>query len=456
MIKNELAFRQELEKANEWWLTGKVNAAERFPIQRYYFDRARKELEIQRVQIIIGPRRVGKSVLIKQMISDLIVNGIKPASILFYSMDDPAVYTFSDDPMKDMIDYFLEKIAPKEKKYIFLDEIHLFKGWHKWVKSYFDRYPDIKLVLSGSSSLALEKEAQRFLFGRAAEMEMFPMGFREFLKFSGRETRRYDVDEFLKMDSAEFRALGHGLKDNFNEYLLVGGMPEWFVAKEGPDPVRSWFSRLVEDVVKRAVYEDIASIFEIRNPRILELILAFIAAHQSKILAHETVNEVAGLDRSTLINYIEFLKSSYLIVEILKSAKIKEQMKAKKKYLFLDQGIRNALLKDYSIKEENLGFVMENVIGVALYHMAKERGANLFYHKTNGEVDFILQGTEAVPYEVKYRSVIDKKDVRNIIAFLKKAGLNKGVLVTKEHLMNEKAEGCDLSYIPAWAFLLII
>ncbi len=61
--------------------------------------------------------------------------------------------------MKDIIDYFLKNIAPKGRKYIFLDEVHLYKGWHRWIKAYYDRYPDIKFILSGSSSLALQKES---------------------------------------------------------------------------------------------------------------------------------------------------------------------------------------------------------------------------------------------------------------------------------------------------------
>ncbi len=78
MVKNEIIFRQELERVNEWWLTGRVREKELFPIKRHYFEQVKRELETQRVEIVIGPRRVGKSVLLKQLIASLIEDGIRP------------------------------------------------------------------------------------------------------------------------------------------------------------------------------------------------------------------------------------------------------------------------------------------------------------------------------------------------------------------------------------------
>ncbi len=143
-------------------------------------------------------------------------------------------------------------------------------------------------------------------------------------------------------------------------------------------------------------------------------------------------------------------------MEILKFAKIKEQMKAKKKYLFFDQGIRNALLKDYSLREENVGFVVENVIGIAPYQVAKRGGGNLFYYKTNSEVDFLLKGKEIIPFEIKYRAQITKKETGHLSDLLGKMGLTKGIVITKDILKNERINGSEIFFISAWAFLLTV
>ena len=139
-------------------------------------------------------------------------------------------------------------------------------------------------------------------------------------------------DDVLELEEFEVRKYQHELRNAFKKYLTVGEFPEWFEVKNQLNPVPRWFVMLIEDIPKKAIFEDIAILYEIRNAKALEQILAFLVAHQSRILSYATINDVVKLDRSTLLNYLEFLKSSYLIAEVLKYAGIKEQMKAKKKF----------------------------------------------------------------------------------------------------------------------------
>lgn len=451
MIKNIVGFRNELEKINEWWITKKVKEAERFPFKREIFQNVKKELQRRRVTIVLGPRRVGKSVLLKQCIEFLIKSGVNPRNILYYSLDDPTLLTYTDNLMKDVIDYFSDKIAKKGKKYIFFDEVHRYKGWYKWIKAYYDEYPEIKFILSGSSTLALQEDANRYLRGRTIEIEMFPLNFREFLMLSGIDVKQFKL-EIDELDEFEVKRIWHKVKDAFEEYLLVGGFPEWFEIRGMDDAMDRWFRMLVNDIPKKAIYEDIVNLFGIRNPRFLELIFAFIAANQSRILAYETINDVAKLDRATLINYLEFLKASYLLIEILKFAGVKEQMKAKKKFLIVDQGLRNAILKDYEIREENIGFVIENLIGARLFFDCKQRGENLFYWRINEEVDFVIRGV--LPVEIKYRDWVSNGEIKGLLEFMEKFNYDRGMVITRDTLKREMINGKKVSFIPAWLFLL--
>ena len=454
MIRNDLEFRRELEKINEWWLTSSVTEVKLYPLKREQFAILKKELERPRVNIISGPRRVGKSVLVKQVIEHLIQKGENPRNILYYSMDDPTLSVYSDKVLKDLLDYFLENIALEGKKYIFLDEIHLLDEWYKWIKAFYDRKKDIKFVLTGSSSIHLQKEANVFMRGRTSEIEMFPLNFFEFVRFSGIKAEKIGYQELLRLDEFEVRKIQHNLRNSFNEYLTVGGFPEWFEIKNQENAKLRWFTMLIEDIPKKAIYEDITTLFEIRNAKILEQVFAFIVAHQSKILSYETINDVVKLDRSTLINYIEFLKSSYLLAEVLKFAGIKEQIKAKKKFLAIDQGLRNAILKEYEVKEENLGFILENVVGINLFLLCKRNDNKLYYWKTNDEIDFIVSNKEVVPVEVKYKNLINHGDKNSLNNFLKRFKKGKAFLITKNLYGKEKVSQGILYFIPAEIFLL--
>jgi len=454
MIRDSLEFRNELEKINEWWFTNSVKEAKLYPLKRDQFEILKERLQTPRVSIVIGPRRVGKSVLLKQTIEHLIQNGENPRNILYYSLDDPTLSVYSDNLLKDLIDYFLENIASPGKRYIFLDEVHLFKGWYKWIKAFYDRRKDIKFVLSGSSSISLQKEVNKFLRGRTFEIEMFPLSFFEFIKFSGMKMDKIKYPELLKLDEFEVRKVQHNLKKSFNEYLSVGGFPEWFEVKNQADAKLRWFTMLIEDIPKKAIYEDIATLFGVRNTKILEQVFAFIAAHQSKLLSYETINDIVKLDRSTLINYIEFLKSSHLIAEVLKFAGIKEQMKAKKKFLVIDQGLRNAVLKDYEVKETNLGFILENVVGINLLLFCKKNNMKLYYWRINDEVDFVISDKDIIPVEVKYKSRITESDKSKLKNFVRKFKKDKAFLITKDFYGQEKFDKGLLYFIPAEIFLL--
>lgn len=449
MINNLIEFRRELEKVNGWWIFNSVKESKKYPFKREIFESFKKGLDSRRILLLLGPRRVGKSILIKQTIDSLLLSGIDPSSILYYSMDDPALSTYSDNLIKDLIDYHEENIASKGKRYIFLDEIQSYHGWHKWIKSYYDRDLPIKFILTGSSSLALQKEASKYLRGRSSEFSLYPLNLMEFTALSNLKIPNYTLDNLFNISALEVEKLGIQIKKTFNEYLLAGGFPEWFEVKA--KGIEEWFKILVNDIPKKAIYEDVSNLFGIKNPRFLELIFTFIISHQSQILAYETINEVARLDRATLVNYIEFLKNSYLIIEILKYAGLKEQLKAKKKFLCIDQGLRNAALKDFQLREENIGFIIENIIGLkcALFEYK-----NVFYLKNNGEIDFILKDKEILPIEVKYRSHISQKDLSHLLLFMEKKKINKGIVITKDIYQIKNLENKEIFFLPAWLFLL--
>lgn len=459
MILNSTEFRHELEKVNNWWLTGKVDEAERYPFKRYLFEEIKDELKTRRIIILLGPRRVGKSVLIKQLIGTLIKKGTASTSLMYYSLDDPTLFTYSDNLIKDLIDYYCENIARDGVRYIFLDEIQSFKEWFKWIKSYYDKFPDIKFILTGSSSLSLQKDANKYLKGRFVEADLYPLDFREFLGLSGVDVEKTEISrkDIGKIDELEVEKLWHRIRVYYDEYLLAGGFPEWFEMKSMHNAVTRWFSRLTNDIPKRAIYEDMVERYGVKNPKVLELIFTFIAANQSKILSYETINEVARLDRVTLVNYIEFLKVSYLVIEVLKFAKIKEQMKAKKKFLVIDQGLRNAILKDYQVKEDNIGFIIENLIGLKLFFQAKKENKNLCYWKVNGEIDFVVSsstGKDILPVEVKYRNEIRERELKGFFNLVERNECERGIVITKNFYKRQKIRGKQILFVPAWLYLL--
>lgn len=443
MIKNLEMLSKKIRWINEWWNTGnKINMPE--IMEREIFGDICQHLITYRIIQLLGARRVGKTTLLKQTVNYLLEKE-NPRNIFYCSLDDPAWSVLTENPLDDVLDYFLENVAQDGKKYVLFDEVHTIRDWYKWMKSFFDKYAerDIKFIISGSSSLTLQKEANQYLRGRTMDLTVFPLSFNEFLKFNGINVEKKYFVDVKRMDVFEVEKIKKDVSRFFMDYLLVGGFPEWFSTKD----VHVWFENIINDIPKKAIYEDVANLFNIKSPKTLENIFEFIVENQSRILSYEKINEIAGLHRSILLNYIEYLKNSYLIVEVPKFAKtIKEQIKSQKKYLCIDQGLRNAVFKDYEIRLDNIGFIVENAVGI---HLALQ--GKTYYIRDNGEIDFIYSDKNIIPIEVKYS---ENPDVtKMLLNFIDRHNLQEGIVISKNSFKKEVINRTTIYFIPAWFFL---
>ena len=144
-----------------------------------------KELEKQMAHKLIlsieGPRRVGKTVLMQQLMNYLINLNVPSIDIFYHSFD-----RYSQDPIKVLLEY--EKIRERSlrvgKTYVFFDELQKVEDWQTSIKIIYDNYPNIKLIISGSSLRQSKKES---LAGRIIEYFIKPLSFKEYLLFTGKE-----------------------------------------------------------------------------------------------------------------------------------------------------------------------------------------------------------------------------------------------------------------------------
>ena len=445
MEKNLGSYLTDL---NPWWLTERVDRAKDM-IEREGFSEILQDLGLDRMIQILGPRRAGKTTILYLIIDHLLSKGIPSRNVLYLSLDDPLLQNICENPIFDPIERFLDNIAGDGTKFIFLDEVQDIEGWYKWLKAYHDKKLDLKFFISGSSGLKLQNEANIYLRGRVISIVQHPLSFREFLMFSG-----VTVPKVNFKDNDVDLAKGYSVVSRLLEkYLVVGGFPEFFEIDPKIRTPEKWFRILYEDVPKKAFYEDVVKRFNIRNPASMELLFAFIAQNQGQILSYESMNRVAGLDKATLLDYLQFLKSTYLLVEIgLRSDKLSTTVKAKKKYLVLDQGIRNGILREYYLNENNRGFVVENVVGVHLHRFCEKQLFDLSYIRSNGEIDFVVTFKKrSIPIEVKTSD--NFKISKEMRKYLKANNSPHGVVITDKRAGEFKTDGFLIRALPLWVFL---
>ena len=458
-----------LGRRNEWWATGKSSIDSAYKLARSELDTVIEGLAARRVQLVIGPRRVGKSTLMQQTIGHLLRSGVQQRRILFFSCDDPTLFD-GMTTIGDVIEGYLSDIVHEAavnlsgRIYIFIDEIHMFTGWQLWLKHYYEPQYNIKFIVSGSSASHLFAAAKESLMGRTDTLRLLPLGFMQFCRFWSVYRSRSEITDYigcvpegsLYVDPAAYYDelveeawRWPGFKPYVNEvlkeYLLIGGYPEYF--HDGNAVL--WQKRLLDDIVGQGLYRDIVSIYKIKAPDRLEKLLFFVADNNGQAFNMKTIADTIGCDNETVSSYLTYLSQAYMAVVLSNYAPNAGKTLRRNKALYvLDNGIANALLRLPEISDTQAGHIVESICVRDALTVCEDRLWTLHYWRDKGhEVDIIIdRKTDVLPIEVKFRA--DAKQA-SFSAFRKAFPSTKtsaSVVITKDQLERDG----DAYYIPFW------
>ena len=456
-----MSLLKVLRAQNEWWMTGKVHPALVREVKRKEFDKAMQLVDDERILAMIGPRRTGKTTILFQLMDELIKN-IDPERFLFFSADDPALLPYKENLFENIIKTYYEEILAEprrgERVYIFIDEIHFLSDWELWLKKYFDLKYNIKFIISSSSAMHLSKRSKESLVGRIFEILLLPLSLGDYAALSGRPDIlefycNVNLDNIAATPDIELLRYEEDAKLLLGRYLLYGGFPEAIFS----DNLLLWQEKLVSDILRKALYRDIAELYKVRIPSKLEELFVNIAANTSETFSYSSLSRNIGISIEAIINYITYLKASYLIGELrLYSKTAEKSLRSNRKYFIIDCGLRNAVIRTTSHIDEKHGLLVESVVQKHLSVYANAMGMSLSYFREKNEVDIILHSRNIViPAEVKYQSSISRSDYKGLITFMEKFHVEKGILVTRDLLDVYTVNGKKIQLIPVWLFLLM-
>lgn len=473
---------------NNWWLTEKVPSQ---LLQKYQRNLYRSLLlnlpyeEYNRILSILGPRRTGKTTLLYQLISYLLIKKIDPKRILFLSISDP-VFAENQDFLERCITLYTEVVLKetlsklREPVYFFLDEIQYLKNWELWIKRYYDLKFKIKFIISGSASSLIIKKGRESLAGRIREESLLPMSFDEYLGLRRVINENDKSDEsYLLMDKfnlfdfqdgyfdlkryKSFESFGRRLLEKESEiasrnilassllkdYMLKGGFPEVYREKD----LNTIYLHLNQDVLERVTALDIPQIAEVTDIRLLQSLFLQIASRSGSIFSYRNIAADSGVRSETVRNYLLYLSSAFLTGELWQFRKAEiARLRANKKFYICDVGLRHAVLKYslgtiYSLSEK--GIDAETIV---FNHLRNSEKNMSFWRKGDQEVDFVIDSYGfVIPVEVKFKKTIRKDDLSGIRKFINYYKLSGGIVVTESTLSCKDG----LVFIPLWLFLLI-
>ncbi|GER94720.1 hypothetical protein A45J_2484 [hot springs metagenome] len=437
---------------NPWWETGSVPS---YLTQQYHRPVVKdiiSYLSLDRVIILKGPRRTGKTTIFYQIIDNLIKSGISAKDMLFVTFDDIRLRVDFDEVLRAYELIRRGEIKDASRIYVFMDEVHFLENWQFFVKKYFDRKYPIKFLISGSAA-SLIKKGSESLAGRTIDEIILPFSFYEFLSLQSRDHRMMKVIADLREGFRHFEPIDTidliphltEIKMKFEEYIEKGGFPNLFAIKE---PLL-WKRLVREDIIEKVIYRDMVELYDIKKPEALEKLFLYLTGITSEILSVTNIANSLGLSREYTEKYLYYLEQSLLIKRLRKYARsIEKSIRSLEKLHILDSGLINAFSR------VDISKTIETII---VSHLIRLKGADVFYFREGYEVDAIIELDKKVyPVEVKYKDDISKKELRGIEGFYKKFKSDRAIIVSRDTLKEEHINGCNVLFIPAWLFTLLV
>jgi predicted AAA+ superfamily ATPase len=353
-------------------------------IRKRYLDKLSVLKDKNFIKVATGVRRCGKSTLMIQF-QDLLRNENANVTILAINMDMPDFRFLAEKNWKEIYDYILENLNPKETNYVFIDEVQNVPEFEKLLEGLYV-HPNIDLYVTGSNAFLLSSELATLLTGRAFEINVLPFSFSEYLEFTEKQTNS---------DRA------------FAEYIQTGGFPEAVrLSAEG-----NFFATEYLQTVFRNIYENDISIrhtiygeesyMEVVNFLIDSVGSTVSAGNIAKVL---TANK-KKIDNKTVSKYIDTLVESYLFYKVNRyDVKGKQHLATQEKYYLVDLGFRNAMLgKELA---SDAGHLLENIIYLELIR----RNYQVWIGKVNNlEVDFIVRNNDGFTQYIQVSQTVQDK-----------------------------------------------
>ncbi|MDR1636909.1 MAG: ATP-binding protein [Treponema sp.] len=348
--------------------------------RKAYLARLGKFRDTKLFKVITGIRRVGKSVLMRLFMRNLLELGVSEQNIIFINFEILKYDTIRD--YRALYQLIMDTLPPEGRNYIFLDEIQHVKQWEKAINSIREE-TGADIYLTGSNAWMLSSEISTLLSGRYVEVEVFPLSFKEYLDFE----------------------LSGTPEERFNQYLKYGAFPAIPALPQDNQTINNFLlgiynTVIVKDVLSRQLVKDIKT---------FQQLVKFLAQNtgnyvsSSKISGFLTAEEKGeAVKSSTISNYLDLLEKSFIIYPAYRyDIKGKELLKTLCKYYIVDTGLRNMLL---GYGDTDLGHVLETVVFFEL----RRRGYQVFCGKLySGEVDFLAVRQDEKKYFQVAATIMD-------------------------------------------------
>ncbi len=337
------------------------------------------------IKVLVGLRRSGKSVLLQQIMDELIENGVEASQIIYINFED-FQYSFITGA-EQLYEYICDQRKNEKKYYMFFDEIQMVNEFERVINSFRATW-DVSIFITGSNGKLLSGELATLLSGRYVSFRVTPFSFMEY---------------------CEIKRIEEPSDEDLIEYMNWGGMPQRFSMKS-----ESETRTFLQDLYNSIVLRDIVQRTGAKEVDLINRIMEYLMLNPSQTFSAKGIsNYFKSVDRTisaqTLYNYLEHIQTSLIVSKAQRyDIRGKQLLTTLDKYFLTDLGLGRIHNSGYKLE---MGAMLENIV----YNELRNRDYEVYVGKIpNGEVDFVaVKGDQREYYQVAYylaeQSVVDRE-----------------------------------------------
>ena len=383
-------------------------------MKRKLYKELLEEKNSKKISIIIGPRQVGKTTLLKQLHEE--IGGLYVDFDILENVERFETYTKFINSLR------LEGYDEKKQFNLFIDEFQKYTDLTKILKNVYDNHKNIKIYATGSSSITIKNNIQESLAGRKILHNIYPLDFEEFLTF-----KEISTEKLKRLTTFKGELPKTEYKKEIEEFMQYGGYPEVVLKSNKKEILASIFDTFIK--------KDLVDYLNIKEILGVKKLIQYLAINNGGKLNITDISQQLNLTREQIENYLEVLEETFIIKRITPffTNKNKEIVKAYKEY-FIDPGVRNYFCNNFNEMDirNDTGFLFETfVLGEIIKKSDFE--IKFWQDKQKHEVDFIIDKVhKQIGLEVKYKERLKSEDYAGIKHIKEKVKTNYIVNLIKQ------------------------
>lgn len=402
-------------------------------------------IKSQSIVTVVGVRRCGKSSQMQLSINALVEKGVPPEAILWVGFDDERLAGMKATDLEEVLEAYRELYPSQDLKdvFMFFDEIQLIDNWELFVIRVFKSYCK-NIFISGSNAKMLSQEIATTLRGWSIEEKIYPLSFVEYCQFTGTKTHHLTEQETTY------------LRLKWDEYYMGSAFPEIVLTE-----LKSLRDKKLQAYFDVMLFRDLVERHNIGNTSVLRYFIKRLMNNLTKPTSINAIyNDIKSqgfkISKDDLYLWADYACECFMFLRLSKfTPSLIEEQQSLRKYYFIDNGLRQAVLLPQS---DDNGKLLENAVLLHL-HRHLHPLDKITYYSGNKECDFVVQQEQQVKalYQVCWEmqeTTTWQREMDGIIEASTMTKCDNLFIITHHDEEVIQQNGKTVKVIPAWKWML--